>query len=106
MKGEWIVIFAGAKSLPVAGEPLDGPPTLERLHRAVGGYIEIVPSFKVWRGRPCVAFCNEDGKRLRLPVNRMATAAWETAAGCSVAPDYLCGDVLVLTGDRAFMRRL
>ena len=86
MKGEWIVIFASAKSLPVAGEPLDGPPTLERMQKAVGGDIELVPHFLSWRGRPCVAFCNEYGKRLRLPVNRMATTAWETAAGCWSRP--------------------
>jgi hypothetical protein len=28
---------------------------------------------------PCVAFCNEDGKRLDLPVNWLATGMWHDA---------------------------
>jgi hypothetical protein len=28
---------------------------------------------------PCVAFCNEDGKRLDLPVNWLATGLWHDA---------------------------
>jgi hypothetical protein len=28
---------------------------------------------------PCVAFCNEDGKRLDLPVNWLATGLWHAA---------------------------
>jgi hypothetical protein len=30
---------------------------------------------------PCVAFCNEDGKRLDLPVNWLATGMWHDAQG-------------------------
>jgi len=53
------------------------------LQEIVGGYIEIVPGFDsiiiddvLIR---CVAFSNEDGKRLQLPLNKKATMAWANA---------------------------
>ena len=58
-----------------------------------------------------MAFCDEDGKgRRNLPLNRMATFAWDAAMrrdhGCGCAPDYLVGNVVVVFGDREFMEAL
>lgn len=92
-------------------QDIERQPELPALQKLVGGYIEAVPFFlSTPSGEPCVAFCNEDGKRLRLPFNRAANEAWRTAmerhAGCRPEPDYLVGTVVVLTGNEAFMRSL
>jgi len=81
--------------------PADTPPrevaprngrayTLEELKAIVGGYIEAVP---MPDGR--VMFLNEDGHRLALPVNRIATAIVRM-----VRPgggDVVVGDVVICT---------
>lgn len=92
-----------------------GEPKLELLKEAIGGgYLEVVPHWtSIEHGgkrHRCVAFCDEDGKRLPQPVNRMATFAWDAAlrrdCGCGCAPDYLVGNVVVVFGDREFMEAL
>lgn len=79
------------------------------LYDGVKGYIEQVPLFTrfEWSGimRECVAFCNEEGKIKNLPVNERATAMWIKAANKHVG-DVLVGDVLVVWGDKEFMRDL
>ena len=61
------------------------PPTNEELRKIIGGYIGIVHGFTSidiygdGHATPCVAFCNEDGKRLELPVNWLATGMWHDA---------------------------
>src|SRR5262245_6759022 len=56
---------------------------LAELQKLVGGYIEPVPYFSSiqhgGRRRHCVAFCNEDGKRLDLPRNVVADLLWREA---------------------------
>ena len=90
----------------VTVRPLDGPPGLEELHRAVGGWLEAVPYFTAFCGDPCVAFCDEDGKLKRLPVNAVATLHWQAAVGCNVLDDILVGPVVVITGPHSFLRQL
>jgi hypothetical protein len=78
----------------------------------VGGYIEMVPGFTHYEGEPCVAFCDEDGKSKCLPVNMRATDLWYRSVGGPVfdtydgPQDYLVGPVVIITGDRALMRKL
>lgn len=90
-------------------EVFDGPPGLETLQKAVGGYIELVPMFDTvaveGRKVPAVVFCNEEGKLDGLPINPNATELWSNAAGYDLA-DVLVGPVAVIYGDRALLDRL
>lgn len=61
---------------------------LAELQAMVGGYIQAVP---LPDGRYLV--CNEDGKRLGLPVNETATRALHAAGG--LPDDRVVGDVLI-----------
>jgi hypothetical protein len=56
--------------------------TLEELQKFVGGYIEKIPLSDF--GSP--AFCNEDGRLLKLPVNTVASKMYFT---------QILGDVIV-----------
>jgi hypothetical protein len=63
-----------------------------------------------------VAFCDEDGKKKGLPVNKTATYLWETALRLVKHPglmtydgqvyDYLVGSIVVVSGDKEFMEEL
>jgi hypothetical protein len=120
MKGTMITIRAdGSTSLM----PVDQSPDLETLKDGIGGgYLEAVPGWKQipfenGKLQPCVAFCDEDGKRKQLPVskqlpvNERATKLWfamlqlETPRH-QLFNDVLVGSVVILTGDEAFMRSL
>jgi len=90
---------------------IDGPPELPALKVAIGGgYIEVVPGFERITlddgEHACVAFCDEDGKRKQLPVNRIATAAWWKQLAVNPGGDVLVGDVAVVFGDAEFMEQL
>ena len=69
------------------------------------------------RAMPCVAFCNEDGKRLDLPVNWLATSMWHDAlvrkgsqfgvlAEGGGYEDYLVGVIIVISGNSKLMDEL
>jgi hypothetical protein len=95
---------------------VDGPPDDAMLQQAVGGEIEDVPGFNsiFYDGdhHRCVAFCNERGKDLGLPLNAWGTALWHSALrhqgyerglrreDGSVA-DRLIGNVVVVFEGRA-----
>jgi hypothetical protein len=88
------------------------PLTLQRAHRLVGGYIEVVPHWVTNLHNDghlydACAVCNEDGKGLQLPVNRLATARWAQAIGMPihdlVKRDVLVGNIVLIFGDRQFM---
>lgn len=79
---------------------------LEDLRSAVGGSIETVPYWTTHEGKPCVAFCNEEGKLRELPLNGMATIQWYTDTPSMRGRDVLVGDVIVIMGDKEFMRDL
>lgn len=67
-------------------------PDLEQLQNAVGGLIETVPYFTKFKGRRGVAYANEEGLLMGLPMNRAASAAWrECAPGIGTG---LVGDVI------------
>jgi Domain of unknown function (DUF3846) len=90
----------------VTVRPLDGPPGLQELTKAVGGWLETVPYFTAFAGDPCVAFCDEDGKRKRLPVNEVATFLWKVSVGRNVLDDVLVGPVVIITGPHSFLNKL
>jgi hypothetical protein len=97
------------------------PPTIEELRKIVGGYIGTVHGFTSidiygdGLATPCVAFCNEDGRR--LPVNWPATGMWHDAlvrkgsrsgllAEGGGYEDYLVGVIVVISGDSKLMDEL
>jgi len=82
----------------ITEQAFDRVPTLEELKAAVGGWLELVPRMQRWHGKPCVAFCDEEGKLKQRPINELATAAWAFGGY-----DVICGDVVILTGDRDFL---
>lgn len=78
---------------------------LAAFQRAVGGYIEVVPSCDLFDYdnaiRPCIALCDEEGKLKGKPVNEHATRMWNRALehrGVTHNPDFLVGDVVFLFG--------
>ena len=84
MKGVLYIIPADPTAIRERCE-ITAPPTSEELRKIIGGYIGIVHGFTSidvygdGHAMPCVAFCNEEGKRLDLPVNRLATGLWHNA---------------------------
>lgn len=84
--------------------PMSKPPRFEDIQKFVGGNIEMVGSFVEYEGKPCVVFCNEEGKLEDLPFNMAATSAWMT---CRFdISDVLVGDVAICQGDEAWMSLL
>jgi hypothetical protein len=99
------------------------PPTAEELRKIIGGYIDVVHGFTSidvygdGHAMPCVAFCNEDGKRLELPVNWLATGMWHDAlvrkgsrfgvlAEGGGYENYLLGVIVVISGNSRLMDEL
>ena len=85
---------------------LTGQPTLDQLQGGVGGHIEIVPFFNKFMERPCVAFCNEEGKMHGLPFNATAQMFWSQAYGKRIYEDHLVGDILIIVGSPSFLAQL
>lgn len=81
----------------------DGAPQpLEDLNAAVGGWIELIPYFDKYKGEPCIAYCNEEGKLDGLSFNEEATLLWEKQIGNPI-DDILVGNVAIIQGDKEFM---
>jgi hypothetical protein len=118
MKGVYLKISVDGTITTIDTED---PPSLDKLKEGIGGgYIEIVPLFNriTHKGKVihCVAFCDENGKRKGLQLNKTATNLWETALKLVGHPglrtpngriaDYLVGSILVVSGDKEFMEEL
>jgi hypothetical protein len=119
MKGTVIRINVDGSQLIT---PVKSEPSLEMMKEGIdGGYLEIIPRFN-WINydgvvRKCVAFCDEDGKIKRLPLNKAATIQWDRCLQEQGLPglltpdgqhmiDHLVGPILVVTGDKEFMEAL
>jgi hypothetical protein len=96
--------------------PVDGPPGDAMLRQAVGGEIEDVPGFNSISHEGalhrCVAFCNDRGKDLGLPLNAWATALWHSSLRHQgyerglrredgTVADRLVGNVVIVFEDKA-----
>lgn len=68
--------------------------SLEKLQKAVGGYVQAVDL-----SEGLTMWCNEEGKMMSLPHNPFGQAFWEVAFPLSEygRTDYIVGDI-VLTG--------
>jgi hypothetical protein len=112
MRGVLTIIPVGDGA--VSSKELTAAPRLQDLVAGIGGgYIELVPDFKTYQGKPCVAFCDEDGKRKRLPYNVRASELWYGQIpdtfwrGDTPWPlDILVGPIVIVTGDPQLMRAL
>lgn len=71
-------------------EPADGKLfTADELHKYVGGYIEVVhPQFLPNMFKHMLMIVNEDGHRLKLPVNSIATGFYRH--------NMILGDVVLI----------
>ena len=107
MQGIVHILFANGDRSHTAH---DLPPELDTFQSYVGGFLEEIPGFVLYQDKPCVAYANEDGDRLQLPVNSEATVLWRKQG--KFFPDIrgqfplLRGDVVVVTGDEEFMEEL
>ena len=82
-------------------EALDKVPDNKWIKRRLeGGWLEVIPHFEQYGARPCVAFCDEEGKLKGLPLNPKATYAWYTClAPEPFRPDQLHGPIVIVTAD-------
>lgn len=114
MKGTALIYDPTHKNGPKEVHELDAPAKLELLQGAVGGHIEAVPGWNTVEHdgltRECVAFCNEEGKLMSLPLNVQATFLWHRALPPpglmkpdGSTADVLVGTIIVLYGDAEFM---
>ena len=122
MKGLLYIIPADPKAIRERCE-ITTPPTIEELRKIIGDYIGTVHGFTSidvygdGLAMPCVAFCNEDGKRLDLRVNWLATGMWHDAlvrkgsqfgvlAEGGGYENYLVGVIVVISGNSRLMDEL
>lgn len=109
MKGQMHIIKPDATVDQIERRDLTAPPGLDALQSVVEGYIEMVPlmlNFVTPDGlKPCVVYCNEDGRHMDLPPNKTANEMW-AESDPMLAAYPLVGTVVVLTGDQAFMDAL
>lgn len=86
--------------------PLNRQVDLEKIQKVVGGWIKQIPFFDVIDGKPCIAFCNEDGQNLNLPLNTGATLLWYNAmeAANRFTTETLVGDIVIFSGDEEFLK--
>jgi hypothetical protein len=81
-------------------------PDLQKLRDAVLGDIEVVPMFDTFDDKPCVAFCNEDGKGRGMRVNALAQRYWERAVKAPILNDVLVGPIAIIVGPIGFLKQL
>lgn len=100
MKGKMVVI---APDETIKVTHYDDAIPIEHIHEAVGGYIELIPHFTKYDGKPCFAFCNEEGKLENLEYNRLASEHWWRQNNTE---DYLVGSIAIVQGTKSFMRKV
>jgi Domain of unknown function (DUF3846) len=76
----------------------DKDPGLAKLQETVGGYIEVVPYFKDWDGKHCVAICDEEAKIKGKPINLDATHIWYDQCPAIIGHDVLAGNIAIVIG--------
>lgn len=69
-----------------------------------GGMLQLVPYFRRYNGSPCVAFCDEEGKIKKLPVNLKANTEWVEQIG--LIDDVLVGPIVIVCGNDKFLDKL
>jgi hypothetical protein len=110
-KGAFMYIISPADTFLPKPFELQEQPTLKQLQMGIGaggrpGLIELVPMFNNLYGRPCVAFCNEEGKLKGLKPNHYAQHLWEEATGRIIREDHLVGNIVIIVADRSFLNNM
>lgn len=84
--------------------------SLSVYQNAVGGYIEVVPSFTKCeingKIENVITLCDEEGKLKNKPVNMKATELWHRNLGhigIDHPKDFLVGDIAFVYGDPKVM---
>jgi hypothetical protein len=103
-KGNFMYIIKPVDAFLPKPIELKKQPTLHQLRSGVEGNIELVPYFNSLYTRSCVAFCNEDGKRLGLIPNIYAQFCWALSIGRDITEDYLVGNIVVIIADPNFLK--
>src|SRR5580693_2645537 len=91
--GNYMYIIKPTDTTYAEGRVLTTLPTLDMLVFGVEGHIEIVPKFHKFGGRPCIAFCNEEGKMQGKLPNHLAQILWEENVGRIINEDQLVGNI-------------
>lgn len=104
--GNFMYIIKPTDSTYAEGRVLTAQPTLDMLVFGVEGHIEIVPRFNKFGGRPCIAFCNEEGKMQGKRPNHLAQILWEENVGRIINEDQLVGNIVIIVADAAFLRAM
>jgi hypothetical protein len=104
--GNYMYIIKPTDFTYAEGRVLTSQPTLDMLVFGVEGHIEIVPRFNKFGGRPCIAFCNEEGKMQGKLPNHLAQILWEENVGRIINEDQLVGNIVIIVADPAFLRNM
>lgn len=92
--GKITILYANGEEAMATASSL----SLEKLQQMVGGWIERVPNFTHYNGEKCAAYCDEEGKLKRKPVNEAATKAWYENEPRMIGHDRLVGEVVIVQG--------
>jgi hypothetical protein len=104
--GSYMYIIKPTDTTYAEGRVLIAQPTLDMLVYGVEGHIEIVPRFNKFGGRPCIAFCNEEGKMQGKAPNHLAQILWEENLGRIITEDHLVGNIVIIVADIDFLRAM
>jgi hypothetical protein len=103
-----LLLFKPREMRPTV-QRITAAPTVRRLRRMVGGFVELVPEFDIieYEGEVhrCVALCKH-GKHEGLNMNVYATVLWNRARrrkGHPPNPDFLAGPVVIVFSYRALI---
>jgi hypothetical protein len=109
-------IFPANPETPTREIQLERPITQKEIEDAVGGSIGFVTNFDTitYKGKVslCYAFCDEEARKRKRPLNRLATLLWSRAlirrfgAGQAKLPETLMGSIAIITGDSEFLEAL
>lgn len=80
-------------------------PELRELQEVMGGEVQEIPYFLNYENGGCIAYGCVDGKILGMPINIKATSLWRDQ-GMGYGGDYICGDIVVICGNREFLEKL
>ena len=71
-------------------EEFDYQSNYREIQRIVDGYFEVVR----FGDKPYTCYCNDEGKLIRLPQNKIATDLWYDSGQVIMIGDYIAGTVV------------
>jgi hypothetical protein len=101
--GTLVVIGVDGK---IEERPIEVGDVAKEVRAVLDDHLEAVPYFSQYKGKRCVAFCGENGKRKGLAPNLLATTIWQLEFPPPHNQDYIAGPVAIVHGPANFMRAL